>query len=131
MYVLDARFKLYFECQSAAEAKKTAINLVAELISRDEEKNHDLQNSPATTATTSTASSLVWKHYQATMSSIRPRGTAQSRAIVEVQRYLEDKVVMLGESNALKWWQENKNALPVPMAYCSGKVKCFSHKCPL
>lgn len=45
------------------------------------------------------------------MQNIRPAGTAYSRAVAEVQRYLDDKVVNINES-PLQWWALNKNSYP-------------------
>lgn len=91
---LDPRFKLYFEDSSTAEeAKRTAISLVTSLI-QELDANDELQQSVPSSdsavqvAQPSTSTSSVWKRYQETMQAIQPRGTAHSRAIVEVQRYL-------------------------------------------
>lgn len=45
------------------------------------------------------------------MTNIRPSGTAHSRAVVEVQRYLDDKILPKNQS-PLEWWKLNKNSYP-------------------
>ncbi|XP_022818628.1 zinc finger BED domain-containing protein 4-like [Spodoptera litura] len=93
---LDPRFKLYFEDQHVAEStKQHVIQLVASLINKADQdqtrpEKTDQVTDPSETATQST----LWRHYTEKMKNIQPKGTAQSRAIVEVQRYLEEKLVM-------------------------------------
>lgn len=94
---LDPRFKLYFEEQTIAEeTKRRIISLVVQ------EQNKALAQNTATEEetnnnTTSTQSTVliksIWQDYHDKMKNIQPDGTAQSRAIVEVQRYLDEKIL--------------------------------------
>lgn len=45
------------------------------------------------------------------MKNIQPDGTNQSRAIVEVQRYLDDKIINRQEC-PMNWWREHRAAYP-------------------
>ncbi|KAL0902470.1 hypothetical protein ABMA27_000328 [Loxostege sticticalis] len=84
---LDPRFKLYFEDAGVAEqTKQRILAMVAQQ-----------QRTEATT----------FKDFDSRMATVQPRGTAQSRTILEVQRYLDDKIIGRTEC-PLKWWKEHK-----------------------
>ncbi|KAL5237678.1 hypothetical protein ACI65C_005088 [Semiaphis heraclei] len=53
----------------------------------------------------------IWSTVDTKVAQQKPVGTNTSRAIIEVQRYLEDS---LQQTNAdpLKWWQENNHNYP-------------------
>lgn len=104
---LDPRYKLYFENENTAEStKKYVIGLVTSLIS---EPNEEVTEEDIPNATTSETS--IWTHYYKKIKNIRPSGTAYSRAVVEVQRYIDDKILHKAQS-PLDWWKNNANSYP-------------------
>lgn len=123
--LLDPRFKLYFEDTNIAESTtKHAINLVTELM-KEEEKDDDaaaLRTIESKCTTTKNAlqnvvgnnmSSSVWHHYNEKMQHLRPKSSCRGRATIEVQRYLDDKVILVHEiSSPLDWWREHHMIYP-------------------
>ncbi|CAF4948117.1 unnamed protein product [Pieris macdunnoughi] len=57
------------------------------------------------------SNSLLWKHYNKQMHNVRPAGTANSRAIIETQKYLDD-TVLSPDTNPLEWWRINQQIYP-------------------
>lgn len=128
---LDPRFKLYFEDQNLADStKQNIIQLVTSLIHKEDDQavaaaptptvaatpTPTLPATPSTSASTTVAVELttsVWAHYRARMLNIQPKGTATSRSILEVQRYLEEKNLLPEEKiSPLEWWKERRNIYP-------------------
>ncbi|XP_049796047.1 E3 SUMO-protein ligase ZBED1-like [Schistocerca nitens] len=65
-----------------------------------------------TVSTSTTTDPLsVWGVYGAIVKSTQPRGTPQSAAIVEVQRYMDSPVISRSE-DPLAWWRENQYIFP-------------------
>lgn len=63
-------------------------------------------------SSTSTRSDFsIWCTIDSKVAQTKPTGTNTSRAIIEVQRYLKDTILQRN-SDALKWWQENKHNYP-------------------
>ncbi|XP_028161108.1 zinc finger BED domain-containing protein 4-like [Ostrinia furnacalis] len=116
---LDPRFKLYFEDPTVAEnTKQSIIQSVTSLINKEDRKQpiapaaSEEEEQPRPSASSSTFRS-IWNHYNKKMQNIQPKGTGQSRAIIEVQRYLEDKIIMPDKNTSpLNWWKEHRNIYP-------------------
>lgn len=53
----------------------------------------------------------IWNSFDSHITHFKPRGTTTSRAIIEVQRYLEDDLISRNE-DILKWWRINKIKYP-------------------
>ncbi|XP_050063013.1 E3 SUMO-protein ligase ZBED1-like [Aphis gossypii] len=53
----------------------------------------------------------IWKDIDSCVAKSTPMGTAKSRAIVEVQRYLEDPIITRCQ-DPLKWWKEHSYNYP-------------------
>lgn len=53
----------------------------------------------------------LWDKLDENVSKHKPKHTSSSRAIVEVQRYLDDDV-LTREKNPLQWWKENSYKYP-------------------
>lgn len=100
---LDPRFKLYFE-NVAEETKRRIIALVTQ-----EEQNNNI-SAPRLQESEAPKKS-IWKDFNSKMANIQPEGTARSRALVEVQRYL-DHPILKRESCPLEWWKENRATYP-------------------
>lgn len=110
--LLDPRFKLLpFENPTAADsAKKQLINIVA--WKNDEGRASTTQPAQATAAPNLTDESLsVWGVFDKLVKHAQPQGTAQSSAIAEVQRYVEDPVISRNE-DPLAWWRRNQVIYP-------------------
>ncbi|KAL0811816.1 hypothetical protein ABMA28_009244 [Loxostege sticticalis] len=106
---LDPRFKLYFEDAGVAEQTKQRILAMVAQEQRTEAttSTEDQIQEPSVSSTKSS----IWKDFDSRMATVQPRGTAQSRAILEVQRYLDDKIIGRTEC-PLKWWKEHKAIYP-------------------
>lgn len=53
----------------------------------------------------------IWNDIDISISKVTPIGTAKSRAIVEVQRYLEDSIIPRSQ-DPLKWWKDHAYNYP-------------------
>ncbi|CAG9839181.1 unnamed protein product [Diabrotica balteata] len=53
----------------------------------------------------------IWAEFDKTASQYQPRGTTTSRAIIEMQRFMECDRLPRNE-DPLKWWRENKYIFP-------------------
>ncbi|XP_022825647.1 zinc finger BED domain-containing protein 4-like [Spodoptera litura] len=110
---LDPRYKLYFQNATVAEnTKHHVVGLVTSMIQQTE------TNQPTTTGSEAPqdvqekkSNSLIWQHYIKTMKNVRPTGTANSRAIIEVQKYIDDSVLS-PDMDPLTWWRANQSIYP-------------------
>lgn len=138
---LDPRFKLYFEDQNVADnTKQHIIHLVTALINKEDQLQVPKEEIETRTAPVNQSSSSLWRHYTEKMKNLHPWVadfsfftffTAQSRAIVEVQRYLEDKIVMPNENiSPLDWWKEQKNAYPNLYSLAVTKLNAMATSVP-
>lgn len=115
---LDPRFKLYFGNPVIAEkTKRHVIELVTDLI--DEEHNEPETKSQ----------SLLWEHFNKTMQNIRPAGSANSNATVEVEQYLDDKVLS-PDMNPLDWWRSNQARYPYLAKLARSKLNLMAISVP-
>ncbi|CAH1398261.1 unnamed protein product [Nezara viridula] len=115
---LDPRFKnIAFPSEKIAEtAKKNIINLVASQINQDLGEDPSGDTVEMSSDTPSTSSTLVKKlaafnTYRRIAANYKPAGTPMSRAITEVQRYLEEPLPS-ENSDPLKWWREHSYNFP-------------------
>jgi len=53
----------------------------------------------------------IWKTIDSKVAQLRPTSTTISRAIIEVQRYLENSIINRN-CDPLKWWFDNKQNYP-------------------
>lgn len=53
----------------------------------------------------------IWNYFDSYVAHHKPRGTTTSRAIIEVQRYLEDDVISR-KADPLEWWRTNRFKYP-------------------
>lgn len=85
------------------------VALVTALQSRDTATPNDINVQPDEPTTSSASQTKsIWQDFERRMQGIQPEGTAQSRAIIEVQRYHDDKIIGRTEC-PLKWWREHKS----------------------
>lgn len=118
---LDPRFKnVDFSCNSVAErAKKMIENLVSHKII--ETTAPIVASSSFTTATVaaemhsgdgnSNDTFSIWNRFDKKAANVQPSGTSYSRAIIEVQRYLED-TLLERNGDPLIWWREHAYNYP-------------------
>ncbi|KAI4463613.1 bed zinc finger [Holotrichia oblita] len=98
---LDPRFKMIgFANQNCAEnAKKKVISGVANLIesqNREDVGNTKEMNIPIDDDVDDDLS--IWNIFDKSLSAYKPQGTSSSKAIIEVQRYLEDEFLHRSEN---------------------------------
>lgn len=111
---LDPRFKnLGFTCNNiAAKAKEVAISQITSRI-----KNNTRSRLATETTEHSGSTAVVqeendiWGNFDRKVASFQTTGSAQSKALVEVQRYLEEQPINR-TSDPLKWWRENSYNYP-------------------
>ncbi|CAK1603037.1 unnamed protein product [Parnassius mnemosyne] len=135
---LDPRFKLYFEDQYVADTtKQRIIEMITTIINKEDRNNPQIQNEEqqlsdqAANPPPQLQINLVWQHYAEKMKNIQPKGTATSRAILEVQRYLDDKVVLPCENiSSLEWWKKRKDVYPHLYALALKKLNAMATSVP-
>ncbi|CAK1592271.1 unnamed protein product [Parnassius mnemosyne] len=135
---LDPRFKLYFEDQYVADTtKQRIIEMITTIINKEDRNNPQIQNEEqqlsdqAANPPPQLQINLVWQQYAEKMKNIQPKGTATSRAILEVQRYLDDKVVLPSEYiSPLEWWKKRKDVYPHLYALALKKLNAMATSVP-
>ncbi|XP_074034348.1 E3 SUMO-protein ligase ZBED1-like [Leptinotarsa decemlineata] len=117
---LDPRYKNFaFSSERVAEnAKKIIISLVAQKITESTSlKSTVLNNEPNAQNPESNSVNpikktiTIWSHFDSKVSGLQPAGTSTSRAIIEVQRYLEDGLLERNK-DPLIWWKEHAYNYP-------------------
>ncbi|KAF2899431.1 hypothetical protein ILUMI_06740 [Ignelater luminosus] len=103
---------------AAEKTKKYVIGLVTEAISRrgarntSESESVDLVSETLSNRPTSEVNNLsIWSSIDKVIAKFQPLGTSSSRAIVEVQRYVEQEVLDRN-LDPLRWWKEHEYAYP-------------------
>lgn len=91
-----------FSNAQASENTKKVMDYITYLISEEKTVLNELENNLNTDDELS-----VWDVFEKAATSAQPTGTSRSRAIIEVQRYLEANILPRKE-DPFKWWRENK-----------------------
>lgn len=114
---LDPRFKnLGFSHETIGEnTKKTVISLITTNIKNNKE---NVRQEEFSEPSNYTKAGSLWESFEKKIATYQPTGTAQSRAIIEVQRYLEEPLLARNE-DPFKWWKSNAYNFP----YLSELVK--------
>lgn len=110
---LDPRFKLLpFQSDVAADQiKKKVTNMAADLIEQVRAPPQpEMEKEPTCSESTSSKYSL-WSSLDSKISKRQPVGTCKSKAIIEVQRYIEDDILKK-DADSLLWWKNNKHNYP-------------------
>uniref|UniRef100_A0A6P7H1Y9 Uncharacterized protein LOC114345090 n=1 Tax=Diabrotica virgifera virgifera TaxID=50390 RepID=A0A6P7H1Y9_DIAVI len=105
---LDPRFKVFaFSNDSVAEYAKTLITSAITKLheSNEESRLINLQSSPEK----GHEELSLWSSFDCDVSSVRP--TPTSRAIIEIERYLGDKILPRSD-DPLNWWRNHKHIYP-------------------
>ncbi|KAF9816277.1 hypothetical protein SFRURICE_003828, partial [Spodoptera frugiperda] len=129
---LDPRFKFYFDDPHVAEeTKRRMVSLVAAQHSRDAVTTNNITINIEEVEPTSCPRPIksIWQDFERRMQGIQPEGTAQSRAIVEVQRYYDDKIINRNEC-PLKWWREHKSVYPTLYKIAATKLNAMASSVP-
>lgn len=119
---LDPRFKnVGFSSDHAAErSKQLVIKLVSQEIAHSVSKSRETQPSPSTSAGDNTEDvsidagyPSIWGHFAKKAASISSKSIvpATSRAIIEIQRYLEEDLLDKNK-DPLKWWRDHSYKYP-------------------
>lgn len=104
----DPRFKNITFADN--QVKQWVIEEVAQEISADTSTSEEASTEPSSTTEVADEFSL-WDAFDKIAAEYAPIGTPTSRAIVEVQRYLESGVISRHDC-PLKWWMNNKYKYP-------------------
>lgn len=112
---LDPRFKGITLTNAMQQSTKTEIiELTAAIISEsrlfDAQLQEDFNPLPQEVDEDEIVVS-IWKTIDSKVAQLRPTSTTTSRAIIEVQRYLEDSIINRN-CDPLKWWFDNKHNYP-------------------
>ncbi|CAH1114950.1 unnamed protein product [Psylliodes chrysocephalus] len=114
---LDPRFKTYtFQHDDAVEnIRKIVTNIVTEMVTKTIEKkteNTDTDSTSNFEEKKENSNLSLWKCLDEQLAKCKPKSTSSSsRAIMEIQRYLEDDVLDR-HKNPLEWWKENQYNYP-------------------
>lgn len=114
---LDPRFKLlaFSDEKLADNIKKNVIGIATSKFiekQRTSQDNITDAEGPNNIDSDSDEELSVWGSFKKTISkSAKPKATANSQAIIEVQRYLEDDLLPRNE-NPCKWWFDHKYHFP-------------------
>lgn len=136
---LDPRFKNipFMHNSSILNATKTdIIENVSQIVSTANDKQIDLseqnpsiQNSLNNQGYQSSVSISIWDEIDRNVSEVAPTGTSTSRAIIEVQRYLEDPILKRNK-DPLKWWSEHSYNYPYLKTLAKKTLCCLGTSVP-
>ncbi|XP_074037291.1 E3 SUMO-protein ligase ZBED1-like [Leptinotarsa decemlineata] len=129
---LDPRFKIlgFSNDQVCDRVKKSVISHVTHVINvRESQKENTVvsgNDSPTLKADQPNKTDQkfsIWKTFEKKKSTFSPVGTAHSKAIIEVQRYVDEPPIPR-EEDPLEWWR--KNAYNFPNLSELVKEKCVT-----
>ncbi|KAG5862614.1 hypothetical protein JTB14_006426 [Gonioctena quinquepunctata] len=112
--ILDPRLKnIAFSNDNVGErAKRAAISLITEVLKKPSTHFEDTkENKAANTETVKKHEHSIWSSFDRKVATLKPTGSARSKAIIEVQRYLEEPPIPRKE-NPLIWWTNNSHNFP-------------------
>lgn len=125
---LDPRFKnIPFTENHQQLIKSDITELIASIIASDRSNNEE-QPTVATSKDISKGFS-VWNSIDSKVAKIQPAGTNTSRAIIEVQRYLEDGL-QHRNTDPLKWWKDNRHNFPYLSQLAKKTLCCLGTSVP-
>lgn len=108
---LDPRYKTigFSNPQTAEKVKQNVISRVTSLI---KEKSRDFEDEHANRPEEDSGSGMsLWEQFEKRKKITHPVGSAHSKAILEVQRYIDEPVISRTE-NPLNWWKKNSYNFP-------------------
>lgn len=111
---LDPRFKnVGFNSESVTEsAKEKVSNLLTNYIaSHSSHDHHEQEIQSNQQAPTSSKADSIWSSFDKKAATFIPKGTIRSRAIIELQRYLEEPILPR-HCDPLIWWKSHAYNYP-------------------
>ncbi|GBN17231.1 Zinc finger BED domain-containing protein 4 [Araneus ventricosus] len=110
---LDPRFKdLAFKNKIAAEnVKRQLTNLVANMLHSTGDELLINNQATGSESDTQELKFSFWDSFDQRVSNHKPKGTASSRALLEINRYLEEGIISR-KSDPLLWWRSQKYNYP-------------------
>lgn len=129
---LDPRFKnIPFTQNHLQLIKSDIIERIASIISsnRSENEVEPTLLTPTAPLTENEKEFSIWSSIDSKISQIQPTGTSTSRAIIEVQRYLEDDI-QNRNTDPLKWWKDNKHNYPYLSQLARRTLCCLGTSVP-
>ncbi|KAL4153704.1 hypothetical protein QTP88_001537 [Uroleucon formosanum] len=125
---LDPRFKnIPFTGNLLQTIKSDIIEKTASIIS--DNRDNEVQLTPIATSSENEKGFSIWSSIDLKVAQIQPTGTNTSRAIIEVQRYLEDDI-QKRNTDALKWWRDNKYNYPYLSRLARKTLCCLGTSVP-
>lgn len=126
---LDPRYKLF--AFSSSQAQNIIKEHVKKLATAEYNKERQMTTAPVNHERPSTSNSEVDEDAELSVTSFlktvlqkaQPPGTATSSAIIEVQRYLEERTIDITE-DPLSWWRVKQHAYPI-LAKLARKYLCM------
>lgn len=126
---LDPRFKnIPFTGNLLQTIKNDIIEKTASIIS-DNRTDNEVQPTSTATSTENEKGFSIWSSIDSKVAQVQPTGTNTSRAIIEVQRYLED-AIQNRNTDALKWWKDNKYNYPYLSQLARKTLCCLGTSVP-
>jgi len=129
---LDPRFKnIPFTQNHLQLIKSDIIERIVSIISsnRSENEVEPTLLTPTAPLTENEKGFSIWSSIDSKISQIQPTGTSTSRAIIEVQRYLEDDI-QNRNTDPLKWWKDNKRNYPYLSQLARRTLCCLGTSVP-
>ncbi|XP_008180205.1 zinc finger BED domain-containing protein 4-like [Acyrthosiphon pisum] len=94
-----------------------------------DEQNQDQPDYISIETPSTSNSPSIWETIDTSIAKLIPSGTSKSRAIIEVQRYLEDGMLKRN-MDPLKWWQEHKYNYPYLHILAKQTLCCLGTSVP-
>ncbi|XP_023312348.1 zinc finger BED domain-containing protein 4-like [Anoplophora glabripennis] len=131
---LDPRFKAYaFKDEICAEtAKKIVTAAVAHHVSLKAKPTGDQVEKVPNTEDSRVDEDdelSIWSSLEKSTATVKPKGTATSRALMEVQRYMEEDLLPRND-NPLDWWREHKYSYPYLSIVAQEKLSIVATSVP-
>ncbi|XP_063931861.1 E3 SUMO-protein ligase ZBED1-like [Zophobas morio] len=135
---LDPRFKHmgFRDKNNAANVKKNLLNELAEEIKNKEKLNPNINlTSASTSAVNAPEKFSIWNSFDKSLAELRPQGgsgssgTAMSRAIIEIDNYINESFLPRTE-DPLLWWKTNSHNFPNLTKIMKNKLCCVATSVP-
>lgn len=130
---LDPRFKgIAFSNTSAAKhAKKTVISSLISNIDIQQTGHNTVNenNRPLDQNVQEKDELSVWYMFDNIVVA-KPKKTSMSRALIEIQRYIDDVEILPRQENPNNWWKENAQYFPY-LSNLAKKYLCFRNICSM
>lgn len=109
--------------------EKTANIIYLERSNQLDEQNQDQPDYISIDTPSTSNSPSIWETIDTSIAKLIPSGTSKSRAIIEVQRYLEEGMLKRN-MDPIKWWQEHKYNYPYLHILAKQTLCCLGTSVP-